>query len=274
MKTLVFGVLIGSLAAQAGAQVPMPSNEAIDQAMKELAPLRAQIIGAQPLPGQNVGPVAVPGVAVPDLRAASPALPPTPAPAPTATSAPRKDTVRRQETGLGTVPPHLLAVPAAPIDLDKMANEFEEAMEPLKIQHEEFYLFASFSIPNEKLMKFLQMAGEAKATVVFRGGLDDTDISMQKLARRLMSIRVRPMPKIQINPPLFTRFKVETIPAWVVAMPESANEDAGGCAPPATYASVAGDVRPEYALSVMSQRAIPAVAKVAETMLRRQEQRK
>lgn len=262
-----------ALPALAVAQVPkMPTQAEIDAALNAMRPAIEQAGRAQPVAPQRLDSEPAAPVPVPDVRAAPAALPPAPA-APPGSEVRLPSPTVRPDTGIagpGSVPPHLLAPAAKPIDLEGLVQRYESASKPEEFARESLILFVSFSIPEPKLKQLLADAAGARATVVFRGGLNAQDMTMTQLVKRLLALRVRPMPKVQVHPPLFTRFRVEVAPTWVLSLPRADQTEPDGCAPAGTYAAVSGDVRSHYALTLMARRADEQVARVAQALLDRE----
>lgn len=260
-----------ALSGSAIAQVPkLPTQAEIDAALAAMRPTIEQAGRTQPVVPQrlDVGPAAP--VAVPDVRAAPAITPDARTPQPDSgvrLPAPRHD--GDSVAGPGTVPPHLLKAPAKPVDLEALVRRYDGASKPEAFAQESLYLFASFGIPEPKLKQLMADAAGAGATVVFRGGLDADDLAMTRLTKRLVALRLRPMPKIQIHPPLYARFRVEVAPTWVLSLPIAERTEPDGCAPEGSYAAVSGDVRSHYALTLMARRAEPTVARVAQAALDR-----
>lgn len=241
------------------AQVPaLPTDSEVDAALRGLAPTIDRVLKAQPAAPQKTEVAPVRGVVLPDVIAKPQSVPQPPKPG---------SSVIRRDSKVGDIPSHLRMPSPVQPNFEKLIQKYEGAVKPEAFGTPKFYLFASFSIPPEALRKILTFASEYGATVVFRGGLDDKDISMQRLMRKVLSLKIRPMPSVMVHPPLFTRYKVTAAPTWVLAMPESAEIDAAGCAPAGTYGMVTGDVTAEYALELFSRRGQGGVAASARGLL-------
>jgi len=176
------------------------------------------------------------------------------------------------KAGLDILAPQYLRAQAAnapPLDPAIIARALD-AKSPKSMKMDNTLLvFVSFSIPDTKLRRLLEMAADAKATVVFRGPADGTDLSSTRFVKKLKGIKPERLGDVEINPPLFTRFRIQEVPAIVLArLPESLNEQ-DGCSPPGSFASVTGGVSIEYALRLFDKQAEQDIAKIARRYLDR-----
>lgn len=266
MKKRLCCVVLSAMSSITVAQ-QLPSNEEIGRvidAQKDVRALSNTVKGT----AIHVDIPAMSGIFVPEVSAA-----PAQLPAGTAAQEKKRETSVALRpgapSGAGTVPPHNLIRPEQPVDLEAMARNFGKPPEAASITGDAVYLFVSFSIPIDRLQSMMESAAAIGATVVFRGGADMEDLSTQRLMRKILALKLSQVPKMEIHPPLFTRFKVEVAPTWVVALNDSANTAEDGCAPPVTYAAVSGDVSGEYALRVIGSRGNAKVAQVALAVLKR-----
>ena len=137
-------------------------------------------------------------------------------------------------------------------------------------QAAEFLLFVSFSIPDDKLRKLFQMAGAAGIITVFRGPIDENDLSAMRFAAKLKRVVGHMhIGEIDINPPLFSRFKVTSVPSYVLADRIASGRELDGCAPPTAYEKVEGDLSPEFALNVIHAHGQSKISADAERRLRK-----
>lgn len=109
-----------------------------------------------------------------------------------------------------------------------------------------FVAFASFSMPPASLVRLVKAMNLAGGTVVFRGFKDD---SLKATAAEMQKLGIA-SGGIVVNPKAFTQYRVALVPAFVITQGGDAGSqvDSSGCALPATYVSIAGDVSPAYAL--------------------------
>ncbi|KML57041.1 pilin assembly protein TrbC [Burkholderia cepacia] len=128
-----------------------------------------------------------------------------------------------------------------------------------------FVAFASFSMPAASLVRLVKTMNQAGGTVVFRGFKDD---SLKATAAEMQRLGIA-SGGIVVNPKAFTQYRVARVPAYVVTRGGDANSqvDSSGCALPASYVSIAGDVTPAYALRQVVDHS-PAYAGIAGRYLR------
>lgn len=152
-----------------------------------------------------------------------------------------------------------------PLDTAKL---FEQIKNPKSDALSDLVIFVSFGIPERILKPLLEQAAEFNSVVVFRGLKDNRlgeKLYFKPTTEAIRKMGLKATPNIQINPPAFTRFKVDAVPTFVVSNAQIARhvtED--GCAPEVGYASVSGDVSIEYALNVIKEKANPEFAAIAE----------
>lgn len=152
-----------------------------------------------------------------------------------------------------------------PLDTAKL---FEQIKNPKNDAISDLVIFVSFGIPVRILKPLLEQSAEYKAVVVFRGLKDNKlgeKLHFKPTIDAIKKLGLQATPNIQLNPPAFTRFKVEAVPTFVVSNAQVARhvtED--GCAPEVAYASVSGDMSVEYALNVIKQKGKPEFAAIAE----------
>ncbi len=227
---------------------PMPSDARMNEALKAMRPEMDRALNSTP-----AKPMALPEPAKPSVM-------------PEAGASGR--TINAPSVPM--VPPHLLVRPTNTGTLDPaaLAKAYESAGKPAPSKTDtEFLVFVSFAIPPVELKKLIESADEAKAVIVFRGPIDETDTSLRKFAAKIQTIGLKRAGEIQINPPAFTKYRVGQVPAFVLAkVAESATEQ-NGCAPAGSYASVDGLIAPEHALNIMKSRARADIAATAERYL-------
>lgn len=124
-------------------------------------------------------------------------------------------------------------------------------------------VFVSFSMPDAMLESYSKQAKEAGAVLVLRGLVDG---SVRKTQARAAQVN----PAIadwEINPGLYRKFKVNKVPAIVLVDDSKAEADQNGCAQPAAYLSVAGDISIRQALSTMGWQGNGHLAALAKQKL-------
>jgi conjugal transfer pilus assembly protein TrbC len=223
----------------------MPSDERLDDALKARRPEIERALNT-PLARPPVLPEPAKPTVVPDVRVTGRAISTPPAP---------KHLLERP-TNMGT------------LDLGSLAKAYASASSPMPSGFDgELLVFVSFSIPPPELRKLIESADEAKAVVVFRGPVDESDTSMRKFASRIRALGLRRAGDIQVNPPAFTKYRIEQVPSFVVATLAAGASETDGCAPVSSYASVDGLISPEYALNIIKSRARPDIAAMAARYL-------
>ncbi len=128
-----------------------------------------------------------------------------------------------------------------------------------------FVAFASFSMPDASLVRLVKAMSLAGGTVVFRGFKDD---SLKATAAEMQRLGIA-SGGIVVNPKAFVQYRVERVPAFVVTQGGDADSqvDSSGCALPASYVSIAGDVTPAFALRQIVDHS-PTYAGIANRYLR------
>ena len=126
-------------------------------------------------------------------------------------------------------------------------------------------VFISFSMPPRVIEELSRQAKESGAVLVLRGMKDSNMRSTKEAAVRLNKGRSEWM----IHPELFKQFRIDRVPAVVVAAAGADQVDSEGCAPDVEYASVMGDVSIEFALNVIRAKAKREIAELATDKLRK-----
>lgn len=131
-------------------------------------------------------------------------------------------------------------------------------------------IFITLDMPRASLQLLTEQASRAGAVLVLRG------LKSQSMRETLATvgglIGERKVAWV-IDPEAFTRFGVHQAPTFVLALNDTASNDAegscgSGCATPAGFVSVAGDVSLDYALEAIVRRR-PEAAPRAEPILKR-----
>lgn len=128
-------------------------------------------------------------------------------------------------------------------------------------------VFVSFTLPEATLVRLVEQAAAARATLVLRGLVNGS--LMQTVARAHALIGSRQV-AVQIDPLAFDRFGVTQAPAFVLLRRgvEARACEAGSCFTEDAFVRAAGDVSIRYALEFISRTA-PGFAGDAEPFLRR-----
>jgi conjugal transfer pilus assembly protein TrbC len=131
-------------------------------------------------------------------------------------------------------------------------------------------IFVTLDMPRASLQLLTDQASRAGAVLVLRGLKSQ---SMRETVAILGELIGERKVAWVIDPEAFTRFGVRQAPTFVLALNDAASNDAeggcgSGCATPAGFVSVAGDVSLDYALEAILRRR-PEAAPRAEPILKR-----
>ncbi|MBI5899081.1 MAG: type-F conjugative transfer system pilin assembly protein TrbC [Rhodocyclales bacterium] len=130
-------------------------------------------------------------------------------------------------------------------------------------------IFITLDMPRASLQLLTDQAARAGAVLVLRGLKSQ---SMRQTVAVVQELIGKRRVAWVIDPEAFTRFAVRQAPTFVLTLSDAANDAqrgcAAGCATPAGFVSVAGDVSLDYALETI-QRRKPEAAPLAEHMLKR-----
>jgi conjugal transfer pilus assembly protein TrbC len=130
-------------------------------------------------------------------------------------------------------------------------------------------IFITLDMPQASLQLLTDQAARAGAVLVLRGLKSQ---SMRQTVAVVQELIGKRRVAWVIDPEAFTRFAVRQAPTFVLTLNDAANDVQGncraGCATPASFVSVAGDVSLDYALETI-QRRQPQAAPRAEPILKR-----
>ena len=130
-------------------------------------------------------------------------------------------------------------------------------------------IFITLDMPRASLQLLTDQASRAGAVLVLRGLKSQSMRETVAMVGELIGER-----KVAwiIDPEAFTRFAVRQAPTFVLTLNDASNDAqlgcSSGCATPAGFVSVAGDVSLDYALEVILRRR-PEAAPRAESILKR-----
>ena len=143
-----------------------------------------------------------------------------------------------------------LPQPAVPPNPADMAQQFRQSPVQPKTGAPELMVFVSFSMPDEALQRIVEQSERTGARLVFRGlkGNKLTDMA-QHIATLIGKHRVEAI----VHPPAYAQFKVNQVPALVIAQPNAGDQMESGCAQPDRYVKVTGDVSQDYALEYIER---------------------
>jgi conjugal transfer pilus assembly protein TrbC len=130
-------------------------------------------------------------------------------------------------------------------------------------------IFITLDMPRASLQLLTDQAARAGAVLVLRGLKSQSMRQTVALVQDLIGTRTVAW---VIDPEAFTRFAVRQAPTFVLTLNDAGGAVQGscgsGCATPASFVSVAGDVSLDYALETI-QRRMPQAAPRAEPLLKR-----
>ena len=148
--------------------------------------------------------------------------------------------------------PDLTALPqpattANPADL---ARQFRQPPMHAKPATPEMMIFVSFSMPRESLLRIVEQSERTGARLIFRGFNGD---KMTDMAAHISALLGNHRVEAVIHPPAFIQFKVNQVPALVLARSDAGDQLDSGCAQPNRYVKVTGDVSQDYALEYIER---------------------
>jgi len=139
------------------------------------------------------------------------------------------------------------ATTANPADLAKQFRQQPLQTKPAK---PEMMIFVSFSMPRESLLRIVEQSERTGARLIFRGFNGD---KMTDMSKRISTLLGNHRVEAVIHPPAFTQFKVNQVPALVLAQSDAGDQLDSGCAQPDRYVKVTGDVSQDYALEYIER---------------------
>ncbi len=145
-----------------------------------------------------------------------------------------------------------LPKPATTISPDEVARRLSAQRVPTQAggQTTDLLVFVSFSMPRESLLRIVEQSEKTGAKLVFRGMTGD---KLTDMSRRVADILGTHHVEALIHPPAFTQFKVNQVPALVMAQANAGEQIENGCAQPGRYVKVTGDVSQDYALEYIER---------------------
>lgn len=124
-------------------------------------------------------------------------------------------------------------------------------------------IFVSMSMPEEMLANYAAQAKRFNAVVMMRGFVNDKLSTTRQVLSRLNKSGAQ----WEVSPEPFTHFKIDKVPAIVMASAESASITEEGCAKPESYTAVFGDITVLDALDKISLRGQPKIASMAKARI-------
>lgn len=144
--------------------------------------------------------------------------------------------------------------PSTKINPEDIMNAYKDMQaQPQLLSQGHIYIFVSFSMPKTSLSNLVRDAERVGATLVLRGFHEN---SMRKTALKVQETIGNHRVGWQIDPPAFSRYKVEVVPAFVLVKAGTVQvpcKDAKCEKPPVEYGMVVGDVSIDYAVESISK---------------------
>ena len=178
-----------------------------------------------------------------------------------------RDQMRASGVAAGAAAMNSKAAPGSQVTLEDFNQLAKPGARPAapatKEAPADLMIFVSLSMPRQMLERYAEQAKRFNAVMIMRGFVDDklstTRATLQGLNKAGASWQISPEP--------FTHFKIDKVPAIVMATAESASVTEEGCAAPETYTSIFGDMSVHAALDQMSRRAVSPIAVMAKSRL-------
>jgi conjugal transfer pilus assembly protein TrbC len=143
-----------------------------------------------------------------------------------------------------------LPQPATTANPEDWAKQFGQQPLQTKSATPEMMIFVSFSMPRESLLRIVEQSERTGARLIFRGFNGD---KMTDMSKRISALLGNHRVEAVIHPPAFTQFKVNQVPALVLAQSDAGDKLDSGCAQPDRYVKVTGDVSQDYALEYIER---------------------
>lgn len=140
------------------------------------------------------------------------------------------------------------------IDLEKIAKQYNDAL--LKDKNSQngqsgasdfaagrAYLFISASMPKETLEALINDAGKLGIAVFLNGNIGPDPLKFGGTQAFMNTLKIKTPPELFIHPDAFKMFKIDRVPALVVAASHvQDNLDEQGCAAPTDFDIMRGDL--------------------------------
>jgi conjugal transfer pilus assembly protein TrbC len=136
------------------------------------------------------------------------------------------------------------------IDPQEIAKRYANAEKKARPHGVDLMVFVSFSMPTEVITELSRQAKQYGATMMLRGFADDSLVRTQQMVQ---AVNVGGA-GWQINPDAFKIFKIDTVPAVVLATGDANSILEQGCAKPANYVAVTGNQSLDVALQTIRRR--------------------
>lgn len=140
------------------------------------------------------------------------------------------------------------------IDLERIAKKYNDALLSSKDSQKgeqgssdftagRAYLFISSSMPKETMQALLNDAGKLGISVFLNGNIGPDPLKFAGTQAFMNTMKIDTPPELFIHPDAFKMFKIDRVPALVVAASDvQDNLDEQGCAAPTDYDIMRGDL--------------------------------
>ncbi|MEC6128134.1 type-F conjugative transfer system pilin assembly protein TrbC [Acinetobacter ursingii] len=140
------------------------------------------------------------------------------------------------------------------IDLERIAKKYNDALLSSKDSQKgekgssdftagRAYLFISSSMPKETIQALLNDAGKLGISVFLNGNIGPDPLKFAGTQAFMNTMKIDTPPELFIHPDAFKMFKIDRVPALVVAASDvQDNLDEQGCAAPADFDIMRGDL--------------------------------
>lgn len=140
------------------------------------------------------------------------------------------------------------------IDLERIAKKYNDALLADKNSKKgeqgtsdftagRAYLFISSSMPKETIQALLNDAGKLGIAVFLNGNIGPDPLKFAGTQAFMNTMKIETPPELFIHPDAFKMFKIDRVPALVVAASDvQDNLDEQGCAAPTDYDIMRGDL--------------------------------
>jgi conjugal transfer pilus assembly protein TrbC len=141
-------------------------------------------------------------------------------------------------------------------DISQIAESFRKSPAVISAKSAdtpELMVFVSLSMPKETLERIVLQSEKSGAVLVLRGLKGN---SLTRMGEELAALVGKRNVTAIIHPPAFKQFNVTQVPSLVLAQPAQASKIGDdGCALPASFIKVDGDVTQDYALDLIERQA-------------------
>jgi conjugal transfer pilus assembly protein TrbC len=182
------------------------------------------------------------------------------------------DRASRERPGIGALtvdlPPALIKPMQGGVSLEDIAARFNpsEAIEAVMKPGggADLIIFVSFSMPDAMLSEYARQAKEAGGVLALRG----VKGSFGDAVKRIAKLNADTGASWIIHPEAFKQFRIDRVPAIVLADTSAASVTEEGCSEPGTYAVTYGDISIEQSLGIMRRKTeLPLISVNAKSRL-------